>query len=424
LVDKIDFSTLIYMSINFSRCLDPIQAAAQQHDRDRYVDDLFEPIEAIYRDTDTSFIVEDFLPKGALVMLAGGPKDGKTCIATALALAVATGTPFAGMPTRQSAVLWLSQEESRRERYEVLNHSALADLSTPLFTCFSHLPIDTEDGIELLTEWVNRTQARLIVVDPLHAATSGRSLADGWSARKSVQPLKQFCANAGVTCLVLHHAKDLGRIGFRPRVGESDQIAATASMNIVLRYRELTPRETSLPLGVRNEREGEGAGDGGPRQAQRNRKKDSGEKRAVSSIEDSRIRVIEDSSKPRLVSLFCTGRGDFANRIHHLVSHGPVDFQIADHRLFLPPTEPAPLMNDERRIMELLARKSKNSAQLVSATGWTDVQVRNAVTRLRQKGFVRLVDSKRWPRRYRLTHAIDRLDPENPGSKEPAEDLD
>ena len=330
---------------------DPIRAAQLRDEYHEYVDRLFEPIDQDLQERPMDYLVEGLLPKGYLAILASAPKQGKTCLATALALAVATGTPFAGMPTQQSTVLWLSMEESRSERWLLLRQSRLSDPATPLYTSYEYLPIDQEDVIELLADWINRTQARLIIVDSLHAASSGRSLNDGWNARKTLQRLKHFCGTYGITALVLHHAKDLSRTG-APRVAENDQIAATASMSMVLAQTEgRGPKSTDQSY--------------------------------------------------RIVTLYCSGRGDFANRKLTFLSKAPLDYQVFNE---MPePRKKVELRyQDEEAIVEFLKGRPKTAGQIGDTLRLTDNQLRNCLTRLRQKGLVTLVKSDRRPRKYKL----------------------
>lgn len=53
----------------------------------------------------TDWLVQGFLPAGYLAVLAGTSKSGKSCLLTALGIAVASGKPFAGMPTAPHAPL-------------------------------------------------------------------------------------------------------------------------------------------------------------------------------------------------------------------------------------------------------------------------------------------------------------------------------
>lgn len=66
---------------------------------------LFEqPLEPI------DFLVDGLFAQG-LYILGGSPKVGKSWLALQLCLAVCTGTPFLGRPTRQGEVLYLALED-------------------------------------------------------------------------------------------------------------------------------------------------------------------------------------------------------------------------------------------------------------------------------------------------------------------------
>ena len=62
-------------------------------------------------DSKLEFLVDGFLPRGYVTILAGDPKVGKTVLASAITLAIAEGSPFGGMETNRGGVLWLSLEE-------------------------------------------------------------------------------------------------------------------------------------------------------------------------------------------------------------------------------------------------------------------------------------------------------------------------
>ena len=174
------------------------------------------------------FLIDGFLPLGYCVILAGDPKAGKTALASAIALAAAEGSPFAAMETKQGGVLWLALEESREERATVMAPVLDRIRETNFYVTHQKIAIDTDEGLHDLDRWVTNVQARLIVVDPLHAAHSGRSLNDGWRARRTLAPFKKFCGDRNVTGLVLHHIGSGGN-----RVAENAQLAACAGMSML-----------------------------------------------------------------------------------------------------------------------------------------------------------------------------------------------
>ncbi|MDQ2985519.1 MAG: AAA family ATPase [Armatimonadota bacterium] len=239
------------------------------------------------------FIVDGLLPAGRVALLAGDPKSGKTALATAIALAVAKGEPFAGMKTEQSSVLWLACEESFSERSELLEpiSAEFADrpfeepdscpdgipdfpvCEPPLYTCYEHMPVDDENAIGDLQCWISGVGAKLLIVDPLHGAHSGRSLTDGWAARKTLRRLKALCNTTGITALVLHH---LTKSRKRARVAESVQLAAIVGTVMILSSHPVAAPET------------------------------------------------------RIVKLESTGRGAHANRTYHFESSGPLDYRLTE----------------------------------------------------------------------------------------------
>ena len=270
------------------------------------------------------FLIEGFLPRGGLVILAGDPKVGKTAMASAIALAVAKGEPFAGMPVQQAGVLWLALEESFQERGAVMR-MAKGFKDIPFYTNVEKIAIDTEEGIDDLDYWRMRTDAKLIVVDPLHGAHSGRSLGDGWAARKTLARLKTFCTQAGVTALVIHH---LAKSRRWLRLAENAQIAAIATMVMILtRENDPTRRQS------------------------------------------------------RIVALHCTGRGAFANRTLRFISPSPLEYVLA--RPLFAQFDENKTEALAARILDHLKNGTCSALDLAQALRSNVGSVRNAITALK-----------------------------------------
>ncbi|MFM9597348.1 AAA family ATPase, partial [Streptomyces scabiei] len=84
-------------------------------------------------------------------------KDGKSCLATALAMAVATGEPFLGKQVRHGPVLWCAYEESRSERQRVLREWDQEPEGSRI--THKNLKIDTDAGMEAISREVFSTGA-------------------------------------------------------------------------------------------------------------------------------------------------------------------------------------------------------------------------------------------------------------------------
>ena len=145
-------------------------------------------------------LIEGLIGAGELVILAAPPKAGKTAIASAMALAIAKGTPFGSTPTDKGAVLWLSLEESPSERAAIM-HAAKGRPRTPLYTVFEDMRPDTPQGIARLRHLCLLYEPMLIVIDPLYAAQSTRSNS------QTLEALADIAHETGAAVLVLHHLR-------------------------------------------------------------------------------------------------------------------------------------------------------------------------------------------------------------------------
>ena len=216
-----------------------------------------------------SWIVENLLPRGYLALLAGRPKDGKTCLAASLATAVARGEPFAGMNTARNNVLYFAAEESAHE-WEIAIRPWLTRVDPKrLAIAHARFAIDHDPDLFALRMKVEFDSIGLIVVDPLLAATTHSDFATAGRARNALMGLKTLCMEKNVAAIVVHHAKE--RKGQAQKVAENPQLAATASLNVVLNH--------------------------------------------------------EPHPQGRLVTLSMTGRGLFANRTLRLLSQNPGHYE-------------------------------------------------------------------------------------------------
>jgi hypothetical protein len=176
-----------------------------------------------FRDTSPEahrWLIDGLLPEGALVFLAGPPKQGKTWLGLALALAVATGKALFGEYAVPKArdVLYVALEGSRvglRARIGALARGLDldpdgADLDR-LHVMYRPRPFDlvaTSDGdaattAAALADEAARLDAALVVIDVLRAAARFKEndQAEFARVRDAVEPLLA----AGRSVPLLHH---------------------------------------------------------------------------------------------------------------------------------------------------------------------------------------------------------------------------
>jgi AAA domain/Bifunctional DNA primase/polymerase, N-terminal/Winged helix-turn-helix DNA-binding len=222
------------MSKSEEQSVDTIFLAAPEYAKDRV-------------DSPMTWVVEGMLPMGYLVVLGATSKSGKSCLVTNLAHAVASGTEFLGMPTNQGAVLWLAYEESESERNLVLAN--YDPLSPNMYISHEKIILDSETGMTVLRHWIQRTNAKLLVIDPLYGAVQAESLSDGRKARTALEGLKELCRTENVTAIVLHHfTKNVSVGSTRERFADSNQILATASMDWIMETRPQADQTREIRL--------------------------------------------------------------------------------------------------------------------------------------------------------------------------------
>lgn len=329
----------------------------------------FLPFDLIQRHPEQDWLVEGLLPLGYTAILASEPKAGKTCLATAIALAVGTGQDFAGLRTLPGNVLWFALEESASERSTVLHHYSTDGESPAIHTSFEPLRIDEEDTYVYLQNVCLDFEPKLIVIDPLYAAIGGYSLGEANRARRSLTYFKQFCSALKVTGLVLHHLTQHGlRYNRHPRVAESAQLAATASMQILLTHYPLHPTtQNSHPT--------------------------------TPNLENPNRREspVPLAKTKRIVHLDVKGRGD-VNRKWRFISDGPLDYREGDPDL-APPRESEKV----QAIRHAISIGHQRAIDIIYHTNLRPSTVRNLLASMLANGEVtveRIVDRNRY---YALT---------------------
>ena len=181
------------------------------------------------------WLVENRIPCGALVILAGKPKAGRSTLARDLAFAVATGSPWLGWPTLCGTVWYLALEEKRSE---VRKHFRLmgATGDEPIRLLINQMP---DRAIDALRELAEREAPFLIVVDTLQRLLKVRDLNDYSAVTAALDPLIRLSRATGATLLLLHHAGKGDREGIDALLG-STALAGSVDNVLVLARRNQT----------------------------------------------------------------------------------------------------------------------------------------------------------------------------------------
>jgi hypothetical protein len=186
-----------------------------------------------------AWVVPGFIPQKGVVILASAPKTGKTCLANAIARAVATGDTFLANPVLKGPVLWCAHEEISAEQRRL--HEGLTDQDQLYVAYPDGLPALDEEGegeiyrLPYVFGHALHVKAALIVIDSLHAAVRKTNLSDNHAARRVISKLRMLCDQYSVACLILHHLTKSSSRGHAPdRFADSSQILAAATTHFTM----------------------------------------------------------------------------------------------------------------------------------------------------------------------------------------------
>lgn len=197
------------------------------------------------------WIVEGLLPRGALVVLGGKQKIGKSWLCLQLAQAVASGAPFLRMGTQQGPVLYLALEDGAKRLNDRLRKQH-AQSNGDLHFRLEFPSLDDPAGIDRLALEAHQVGAILTIVDTLASAKTGQlDENDAGQMAGICNPLRQLAqVNECAILVVHHHAKGaLGDPGTDLR--GSSALAAAADANLGL-YKKRGEVKATLKLESRD----------------------------------------------------------------------------------------------------------------------------------------------------------------------------
>ena len=152
------------------------------------------------------WVVDDRIPSGGLVLLAGKPKAGKSTLARSLAYCVASGTPWMGHHVTVGPVWYLALEDKRSElRRHFLQMGATGQ--EPLWIFAGDAPAGT---MAMLEERAKTEQPILIIVDTLQRLIQAKDMNDYAEVTTKFAPLLTLTRQTGAALVAVHHAKKFG----------------------------------------------------------------------------------------------------------------------------------------------------------------------------------------------------------------------
>jgi hypothetical protein len=156
------------------------------------------------REGQRPFVVEGLIPVGSIGLIVGDSGLGKSPLIYQLALCVASGLPWLGMPTAQGPVLFLDLENgwlgSQKIRDSVMRHLALTTCPAGFF-CTQDIRNKRD-----LRAAIDAVKPVLVIIDTLRSYDSGAE-ENNTKAGAFLQELRTICQQCGTSFLIVHHTK-------------------------------------------------------------------------------------------------------------------------------------------------------------------------------------------------------------------------
>lgn len=152
------------------------------------------------------WVLEDYLPRGGLVLWVAKPKMGKSTLLFHTATAIATGETFLGREVSPGRVLILAVEEHPRDVRRRLHALGGAHVSTLWVQAGMGLTPSTM-FYEELTRFVVDQQIDLVILDTLSSFWDVHDENDAVAVTKAVMPFLRLARATDVCVVLIHHAR-------------------------------------------------------------------------------------------------------------------------------------------------------------------------------------------------------------------------
>jgi replicative DNA helicase len=146
------------------------------------------------------WLVPDLLPANELIMLAAGPRAGKSLLAMLLAKSVATGESFLDRPVTQGAVLYVRCEDAPVKVKQRQIAQGWAE-DVPVYWLDRFKLSETSQLRELAEE----LEARLIVLDTLSRIRDDGTTESSAEMSRVLEPLQELAEDLNCSIVLVHH---------------------------------------------------------------------------------------------------------------------------------------------------------------------------------------------------------------------------
>ena len=188
-------------------------------------------------DAEMRWVVNDLIPVGGFALLSGRPKVGKSTLARYLTLAAARGQPWLGRDTDPDGIpvvcLWL-EDSAQGGRAAYRDLGAYGD--DPQVWIITEHGIPGSDPLDTLRQAIDRTRARLAIVDPLISFLRVPDSNDYAKTYAALVPLRELARETECAVLCVHHHRKGNADAPGEKVMGSTAFAAAVDTSIELNW--------------------------------------------------------------------------------------------------------------------------------------------------------------------------------------------
>ena len=153
-------------------------------------------------------VLEDYVPKGALVLFVGYMKTGKSTWAYRLTVSVAQGKEFMSKKVEQGPVLVLAVEEHERDVKRRLKKFGMIE-NDPIFIHVGKLK-NTPEIVESIKKFVVEHKVVLVLIDSLSRFWSVVDDNNNMEVIREVEPLLDMAHETNTAIMPIHHERKSG----------------------------------------------------------------------------------------------------------------------------------------------------------------------------------------------------------------------
>jgi hypothetical protein len=165
------------------------------------------PTEMKGEGTGTDWFVADTMGRGAISILAGPPKSGKSTLTRQLAIAAAQGGEWIGRKVEKVPVLYLALEEQEGMLKHQLSNLGLTKEDPIFMHCGRAFPGNIKEN---LVAAINQYNAGLVIIDTMLLLSTFTDINSYNEAYAQLNPFREVARETNAHLLMIHHTNKSG----------------------------------------------------------------------------------------------------------------------------------------------------------------------------------------------------------------------